>query len=113
MYGDDITMSKEELIEDCLGIYPFMDGYILHRSLEISRVDKDYNELWYFDGGDVFITRDEKNYPPVTVNGNNIEIYDWNNVFYLLDENGNLIQRLSPEHLIRGGQAKRKIYRKS
>ncbi len=86
-----IATDKEKMLEGSIAVYPFKDGYIVHKELEIERLDKNYNELWFFEGGDVFLTKDSKKYPPIQIVGDTIELFDWNYEHYVLDEFGQRI----------------------
>lgn len=73
----------------CLAIYPFMDGYLIHGELSILKTNKNLDIIWEFSGRDIFVTNNDKE--SLTIKDNIIQLYDWDNNYYELDENGKLL----------------------
>ncbi|MDD4564210.1 MAG: hypothetical protein PHE79_01795 [Eubacteriales bacterium] len=73
-------------------IYPFDMGYLVYGELEIVKLNKNLEIEWDFSGADIFVSPDEL-INPFSINGDTIELYDWNGSFYLLDKSGNQINR--------------------
>jgi hypothetical protein len=67
----------------CFGIFKCEAGYIVHGELEISRIDENGTIIWQFSGSDIFTTFEGKD--DFILNGNVIEVADWNGVTFLID----------------------------
>ena len=66
-----------------------VNGYIVYGEIEIIMLDLDFNKVWGFTGRDIFVSQTRKN--AFVLGENSIELYDWENNYYELDFNGNLI----------------------
>ena len=73
----------------CFEIYKYQDSYIIHRELEISRLDKDGKILWQQSGADIFTTLNGSNDFEIT--DNYILATDWESRKYKFDFDGNSI----------------------
>ena len=73
------------------GIYEIDNGYIVHSELEIYRITKDGNIVWSFSGNDIFTgLKEDYNYY-ISIENNVIKLRDFNDDFYILDFDGNLL----------------------
>ena len=72
-----------------LAIFKIDYGYVIYGEVEIIKLDELLNEEWVFSGKDIFVTKDGD--IPFTIENNKIKLHDWNNTYYELDMNGNLI----------------------
>lgn len=85
-----ITLHKKFKCFGCnYGIYRCSAGYVVYGEIEIIMLDFDFNVKWSFMGRDIFATMSEKK--PFTITENRIKIYDWENNYYELDFNGQLL----------------------
>lgn len=64
-------------------------GYLIYGEMQIIMLDFEFNVLWDFMGRDIFVTRNESK--PFDFNDSKIMLYDWENNYYELDYNGNIL----------------------
>ncbi|GAA4848908.1 hypothetical protein [Algivirga pacifica] len=69
-----------------ISLLPFMDDFIIHGELEIIRINRDGEIQWKFDAPDIFIT--ESGTENFRIHEKTIEVEDWQNTAYTIDENG-------------------------
>jgi hypothetical protein len=74
----------------CFEIFKYLDSYIIHGEVEISRLDKNGNILWQQSSADIFTTLEGKDNFFVTENY--IIATDWKNRKYKFDFNGTILQ---------------------
>jgi hypothetical protein len=88
----DLTIHWKKELDwaTCFAIYPFMNDFVVHGELEITRVDKNGNVKWIFGARDIFVTPDEKE--SIEFTADNIKLRDWQGYEYLLNENGQEIK---------------------
>ena len=73
------------------GLYKVKNGYIVYGEIEIVMLDLDFNKVWSFSGRDIFVSqKEEKSF---LICENSIKLYDWENNYYEIDFNGNLISQ--------------------
>lgn len=77
---------KQFDIATCFGIYEFEDDFVIHGELQISRIDKNGNEKWTFGAKDIFVNPDGKK--EFKINGDRIELTDWDGTKYELNSDG-------------------------
>lgn len=70
----------------CFAIYSFMDDYIIHGELQITRIDGDGDEKWTFGARDIFVTPDGRD--SIELMTDKIRLKDWGGHEYLLNEDG-------------------------
>ena len=74
----------------CFGIYNFLNDFLIHGELSISRIDKNGHEKWNFGARDIFVTQD--NSSAFVITENKIMLKDWEGYKYVLDENGSVLE---------------------
>ena len=78
---------------DALGPYESIvrmkNGYLLSGELEIMMTDLAFNEKWRFSGRDIFVD--------LTIRDDRIELVDFENHKYVIDESGNLLHETRAE----------------
>ena len=72
------------------GIYKVTDGYIIHGETEIEKLDEGLNKLWEFSGIDIFVSVTGRE--AFSLGENSIQLYDFEDNFYEMDLQGNLIR---------------------
>ena len=79
---------------DCFGsnfgIYRVPKGYIIYGEIEIIMLNNAFEKQWTFSGRDIFATKSNKN--PFVISDNTIELFDWEDNYYKIDFDGNLIE---------------------
>lgn len=75
-----------------LGIYRCEGGYIIHGETNVFKVNYDLKEEWSFSGNDIFVT--QSGFTSFVIEKNRIKLHDWNNAYYELDFDGNLIRNI-------------------
>lgn len=79
---------------DCIGcnfaIYKLENGYIVYGEIEITMLDLDFIKKWSFSGKDIFVSVSRKK--SFEIRNNTICIYDFEDNYYEIDFNGNLIR---------------------
>lgn len=75
-----------------LGIYRCEGGYIIHGETNVFKINYDLKEEWSFSGNDIFVT--QSGFPSFVIEKNRIKLHDWNNAYYELDFDGNLIRNI-------------------
>lgn len=78
---------------DCFGcnfgIYKVQKGYIIYGEIEITMLDFDFIKIWSFSGKDVFVSISRKD--SFELKENSICVYDFEDNYYELDFDGNLM----------------------
>ncbi len=92
---DPATLKITRHIEiDCMGTmnaaYSYKDDFILYGEIEIIRVDSKLNIKWNFFGRDIFV-RYKSNDPAFVMKADKICLTDWNEDYYEIDYDGNLL----------------------
>ena len=79
---------------DCFGsnfgIFRIPKGYIIHGEIEIIMLNCELEKQWSFAGRDIFVTQSNKK--PFTLSDDAIELFDWEDNYYKIDFEGNLIE---------------------
>ena len=79
---------------DCFGcnfsIYKIENGYVLHGEIEITMLDLDFIKKWSFSGKDIFASVSGKQ--PFEIRDDFICLYDFEDNYYEIDFNGNLLR---------------------
>lgn len=73
-------------------IYRISDGYLIYGEQEIVKLDEDFRVVWNFSGHDIFVSVTGKNAFEITQNS--IKLYDFEDNYYELDFDGNMICEL-------------------
>ncbi|GLB29457.1 hypothetical protein LAD12857_13800 [Lacrimispora amygdalina] len=71
------------------GIYRKSNYYIIYGEIEITRLNEQFEKVWAFSGGDIFVSQNER--CPFELEDDKIKLNDWNGNYYEIDLNGNLI----------------------
>lgn len=79
------------------GIYRITDGYIIYGEIEIIKFDLALNKIWSFSGTDVF--ESECRQKCFQICENSIRLYDYEDNYYEIDFNGNLLQEIKTNEL--------------
>jgi hypothetical protein len=74
----------------CFAIYPYKDDFIVHGELEVKKIDLNGNIKWSFSARDIFVTQDGNK--AVKFLGDKIELTDWENNKYIINEHGQLTE---------------------
>lgn len=93
--SNNILLSVKEMNNfGCnLGIYKCEgEGYIIHGETNVFKLNFELEEEWSFSGNDIFITQNGSS--PFIIDNNRIKLHDWNNAYYELDLDGNLIRSI-------------------
>ena len=72
------------------GIYKVPDGYIIHGETEVVKLDEGLNKLWEFSGIDIYVSITGRE--AFSFGENSIRLYDFEDNFYEIDLQGNLIR---------------------
>lgn len=79
---------------DCFGctneIYKVKNGYIVYGEIEITMLGHDFIKKWSFSGKDIFASVTNKQ--PFEIRNNTICLYDFEDNYYELDFDGNLLR---------------------
>lgn len=85
----------QKLIKDevgCyFGIFICSAGYVIYGEINVVMLDSQLNLLWSFSGSDIFVSQDNSKKAFEIYDGR-IKLYDWNENYYELDFDGNLIK---------------------
>lgn len=87
--GSMVLHKKFECFGCNFGLYKVPMGYIVYGEMEITMLDLQFNKMWSFLGKDIFVTQSNKT--PFKICSNSIQLYDFDDNYYELDFNGNLI----------------------
>ena len=70
-------------------LYRYGDSYIIYGELDIIRVEANFETSWVFSGSEIFVTMDDQ--APFEMSNDRIILRDWDNNYYEVDYNGNLL----------------------
>ncbi len=87
-----LNWKSEFDIATCFGIYEFNEDFITHGELQVNRIDQNGNIKWTFGARDIFVNPDGKT--EFKINGNKIELIDWQGYKYELNANGELLTEI-------------------
>jgi hypothetical protein len=79
-----------DVLGTTFSIYRMSDGYLIYGEIEIIKLDNEFNVAWKFSGRDIFVSITDKNAFELT--DRSIKVYDFEDNFYEIDFNGNLIR---------------------
>jgi hypothetical protein len=79
-----------DVLGTTFSIYRMSDGYLIYGEIEIIKFDNEFNVAWKFSGRDIFVSITDKNAFELT--DRSIKLYDFEDNFYEIDFNGNLIR---------------------
>lgn len=83
---------------DCFGcnygIYQCDSGYIVHGEIDIMMLNNQFEKVWSFGGGDVFVLPSNSNKKSFEIYDNIIKLYDWEENYYEVDFTGKQINEL-------------------
>lgn len=85
-----LNWKKQFDLITCFAIYPYKGDFIVHGELEVNRIDLNGNVKWSFSALDIFVTQDGNE--AIKFMDDNIELRDWENNKYMINEHGKLIQ---------------------
>lgn len=86
-----LCFEEYELLGSIFGLYKVNDGIIVHSEISILKLNYNLEEIWSFMGKDIFATISNKK--PFNLLKDRIELYDFNDEYYAIDLDGNLITR--------------------
>ena len=81
---------KVDVFGTTFAIYRISDGYLIYGEIEIIKLDNEFNTVWKFSGRDIFVSITGRNAFELT--DHSIKLYDFEDNFYEIDFNGNLIR---------------------
>ncbi len=87
--GNIVSFRKLDESGCHFGIYKVKNGYIIYGEIEIIMLDFDFHKIWSFSGKDIFVSITDKQ--PIELCENSIKLYDFEDNFYEIDYDGNLI----------------------
>lgn len=73
------------------GIYKIQTGYVIYGEIEITMLDMDFNKKWSFSGKDIFVSTTNK--MPFKLKENSICLYDFQDNYYEINFDGQLINK--------------------
>ena len=71
------------------GIYKVEKGYVIYGEEEITMLNFNFEKMWSFSGKDIFVSASGKT--PFEIKENIIHLYDFENNYYEIDFNGNVV----------------------
>ena len=74
----------------CLGLYPLVDGWLIHGECAIHRLDRELHLLWERYGADTFASVTGKD--AFTLTPDRILLWDFDDNYYELDLDGSLVK---------------------
>ena len=80
---------KVDVFGTTFAIYRMLDGYLIYGEIEIIKLDNNFKPVWKFSGRDIFVSTSDKNAFELTEQS--IKLYDFEDNFYELDFDGNII----------------------
>ena len=87
--GSLVCCKNFDCFESNFGIYKVQRGYIVYGEMKITMLDFKFNKTWSFSGKDIFLSATGKK--PFELCDNSIKLYDFEDNFYEIDFDGNLI----------------------
>lgn len=87
--GSIIKQIKFDCFGCNYGIYKVKKGYIIYGEIEITMLDFNFVKKWSFSGKDIFVSLSNKK--PFELREDSICLYDFEDNYYEIDYNGNLI----------------------
>ncbi|MDE6014287.1 MAG: hypothetical protein K2H41_01110 [Acetatifactor sp.] len=90
VYDGTMTLHKQFECLGCnFGIYKVEHGYIIYGEMEIIMLDLEFNKIWGFSGRDIFVSVTNKE--PFELCDNSIKLYDFEDNYYEIDYDGNIL----------------------
>lgn len=81
----------------CFGVYPFMEGYIVHGELDVVHINKNRKVEWSFSARDIFKTPDGSEIFEII--DEKIKVKDWEGYIYVLDKKGKVLEEINTNKL--------------
>lgn len=92
IYDASLLLFKEIGSFGCnFGIHKVKEGYIIHGEIEITMLDFQFNKKWVFSGRDIFVSISGNN--PFQLCNDSIKLYDFEDNFYEINYNGQLVSK--------------------
>lgn len=88
-----ISTYETNLYGCAFGLYSIPDGYVIHGELEVAMYDKEFHKKWGFSGRDIFVSITNKQ--AFQLREDRVCLYDFEDNYYEVDYNGNLIYERS------------------
>lgn len=87
-----LLLHKRYEINGCaFGLYKVPKEYVVHGEIKIVMLDDNFNKQWGFCGHDIFVSITHKK--PFETSKDVIKLYDFNDFYYELDYDGNLLTK--------------------
>ena len=87
-----IANHEPDIFGTTFSIHRLPDGYLIYGEIEIIRLDDAFQAVWNFSGKDIFVSVTGKQ--PFDLTDETIKLYDFEDNFYELDYNGNLLREI-------------------
>jgi hypothetical protein len=87
-----IANHELDIFGTTFSIHRLLDGYLIYGEIEIIRLDDAFQAVWKFSGKDIFVSVTGKQ--PFELTDETIKLYDFEDNFYELDYNGNVIREV-------------------
>ena len=87
-----IANHELDIFGTTFSIHRLLDGYLIYGEIEIIRLDDAFQAVWKFSGKDIFVSVTGKQSFELT--DETIKLYDFEDNFYELDYNGNVIREV-------------------
>lgn len=88
--GTIVFHKRFECVGCNFGLYKVKLGYVIHGEIEILMLNENFEVKWIFSGRDIFVSISDK--IPFELCADSIKLYDYNDEYYEIDYNGNLIK---------------------
>ena len=85
----DLSLNWRKRVDysDCIAIYKLENDFLVHGELDIVRIDREGNIMWRFGSRESWINTSGK--LEVTIEENQIRLFDFDSTEYLIDFEGN------------------------
>jgi len=88
--GTVINYKTLDIFASNFAIFKIDQGYVVYGEIDILFLDENFEKKASFSGRDIFVSISGKN--PFTLTKNTVQLYDFEDNFYEVDFNGNVIR---------------------
>lgn len=90
----ELYTEEEGTVWTIFKVYKYRKWYIVHGEINIICYDEDFNKLWSYSGGDIFVSQDETD--AFRIYGRGIWLKDFSGCTYLINFDGKCIYNCRP-----------------